>query len=262
MSLSTPADPILLVTQYAGGGFAGWQRQPGPRTVQGEMERVLERLCGAPVAAVAAGRTDAGVHAHGQAVGVRVPPRWTPASLRRAMNALLPGDIWIAEAHRMAAEFHPRWSATARRYGYLVGSDEAARSPFRRPFEWHVRRPLDPGALAAEAEVLLGEHTFRAFAIAHTAPPTDPHRCVVHLARWVPREGGWTFEIEANRFLHHMVRFLVSTMVEVASGRRPRGTMARLLAAPDNRETPPPAPPEGLSLRAVTYPRELYRGDA
>jgi tRNA pseudouridine38-40 synthase len=256
------ADPILLVTQYDGGRFAGWQRQPGQRTVQGEMERILRRLCDGDVSAVAAGRTDGGVHAHGQGVGVRVPPRWHPLSLRRAMNALLPDDIWVASAHRMAPEFHPRHSATARRYGYLVGTDEAARSPFRRPFEWWVRQPLEPAALHDEAAVLVGEHTFRAFAVANTAPATDHHRCIIRSAQWVERAGGWTFEIEANRFLHHMVRFLVSTMIEVATGRRPRGTVGDLLVAPDNRATPAPAPPCGLSLRAVTYPAHLYRGDA
>lgn len=251
-------EPILLVTQYDGGGFAGWQRQPDQRTVQGEMERVLTRLCASPVSAVAAGRTDAGVHAHGQGVGVRVAARWTPAALQRAMNALLPGDIWVADAHRMTADFHPRFSAIARRYDYLVGTDDAARSPFRRRYEWAVPRPLAPEALHGEAACLLGEHTFRAFAVAHTAPIDDHHRCVIHHAAWVPREGGWVFEVEANRFLHHMVRFLVGTMIDVAQGRRPRGTIARLLGTADNAETSPPAPPQGLSLRRVTYPPPCY----
>ena len=250
--------PILLVTQYDGRGFAGWQRQPGQRTVQGEVERVLARLCGAPVAAVAAGRTDAGVHAHGQGVGVQPGGRWDPPGLRRALNALLPDDIWVVEAHRMVPGFHPRFSATARRYRYLVGTDEGARSPFRRHLEWGVRPALAAEALHAEAASLLGEHVFRAFAVAHTAPAHDHHRCIIHQARWVPRDGGWCFEVAANRFLHHMVRFLVGTMVEVAAGRRPAGTVARLLTAADNRDTAPPAPPHGLSLRAVTYPVASY----
>jgi tRNA pseudouridine38-40 synthase len=254
--------PILLVTQYDGGRFAGWQRQPTSRTVQGEMEAVLARLCGTHVPATGAGRTDAGVHAHGQGVGVRVPARWSANSLRRAMNALLPDDIWVAEAHRMTAEFHPRFSATARGYGYLVGTDEAARSPFRRHWEWAVTRPLDADALRGEAESLLGEHTFRAFAVAHTAPIDDHHRCIIQRAAWVPRDGGWVFEVTANRFLHHMVRFLVGTMIDVALGRRPRGTIARLLVAPDNSETSPPAPPHGLSLRQVVYPSVCYDPDA
>ena len=250
--------PILLVTQYDGGRFAGWQRQPAVRTVQGDMEAVLARLCSGPVPAVGAGRTDAGVHAHGQGVGVRVPGHWTPDKLRRAMNALLPADIWIADAHRMTPEFHPRYSATARRYGYLIGTDDEARSPFRRRVEWAVPYPLDAVALQAEADSVLGEHTFRAFAVAHTAPADDHHRCIIQHARWVARDGGWVFEIAANRFLHHMVRFLVGTMVEVAQGRKPRGTVARLLVAPDNRETAAPAPAHGLSLREVTYPAALY----
>lgn len=250
---------ILLVTQYDGGRFAGWQRQPDARTVQGDMEAVLRRLCGdQPISAVGAGRTDAGVHAHGQGVGVRVPVRWTAESLRRALNALLPDDIWVADAHEMTADFHPRRSATARRYDYLVGTDEGARSPFRRRYEWAVRQPLDAAALADEAASLMGEHTFRAFAVANTAPIDDHHRCVIQHAAWVPRDGGWVFEVAANRFLHHMVRFLVGTMIDVAQGRRPRGTIARLLVTPDNHETSAPAPAHGLSLRQVVYPASCY----
>lgn len=254
--------PILLVTQYDGGRFFGWQRQTDTRTVQGEMERVLYQLCGDEIPAIGAGRTDTGVHAHGQGVGVRLPERWTPEAVRRAMNALLPSDIWIAEAHRMVPAFHPRRSASARRYSYLVGTDEATRSPFRRRFEWPLGRPLDGEALKAEASALLGEHTFRAFAVARTAPIEDNHRCLIHRATWTACDGGWLFEIEANRFLHHMVRFLVGTMVEVAQERRPRGTIARLLGLSHNADTSRLAPSSGLSLRHVTYPAELYHDGA
>ncbi len=253
--------PILLVTQYDGGRFSGWQRQPAVRTVQGDMESALARLCAGPCPAVGAGRTDAGVHAHGQGVGVRLGDRWTAMSLRRAMNALLPDDIWVAASHRMVEEFHPRRSATRRRYRYLVGTDESARSPFRRRFEWALGRPLEAELLHHEAASLLGEHTFRAFAVAHTAPIDDHHRCVIHHAAWTEREGGWVFEVTANRFLHHMVRFLVGTMVEIAQGRRASGTIARLLAAPDNTDTSAPAPAQGLSLHEVTYPTDLYTAE-
>jgi tRNA pseudouridine38-40 synthase len=249
---------ILLVTQYEGGQFAGWQRQPDARTVQGEMERVLERLCGVPTPAVGAGRTDAGVHAHGQGVGVRVTDRWTPAALQKAMNALLPPDIWVQSAHAMAPTFHPRRSAIGRRYRYLVGADPGSRSPFRRRYEWAVAKALDAESLTGEAAALSGEHEFRAFAVAHSAPVHDHHRCVIHHATWQERDGGWVFEIAANRFLHHMVRFLVGTMVEVAQGRRPRGSIARLLTLAHNAETAAPAPAHGLSLHQVVYPSTLY----
>lgn len=254
---------LQLVTQYDGGRFSGWQRQLDARTVQGEIESVLAQITGGIVPVAGAGRTDTGVHATGQVASIRLPARWTPEAVRRALNAMLPDDIWIAEAHRMAPEFHARFSAMARRYSYLVGTDEAARSPFRRRYEWAIRLPLNAEALAEESESLLGEHTFRAFAKARTAPVSDDHRCMIHEARWKPREGGWEFEVEANRFLHHMVRFLVGTMIDVGLGRRPRGTIARLLAASDNLDTSTVAPAHALTLRAVRYPAALYlTGDA
>lgn len=250
---------ILLVTQYDGTRFAGWQRQPDLRTVQGEMERALSRLAGGRhVRATAAGRTDAGVHALGQAVGVRMPTAWAADRLQRAVNSLLPADIRVSEAQHVVADFHPRFSATSRQYRYLLGTDDSAHSPFRKPWEWALGRPVDGEALKAEAQVLPGEHTFRAFAVAHTAPVNDHHRCIIQHAAWVPREGGWVFEISANRFLHHMVRFLVGTMVDVALGRRQPGTLQRLLLASANNETSPPAPPQGLFLNAVIYPELLY----
>jgi tRNA pseudouridine38-40 synthase len=249
---------VQLVLHYDGSGFSGWQRQPDRRTVQAELEAALERLCNAPIGALAAGRTDAGVHARGQAVGVHVPERWSPAPLRKALNAVLPADIWIASAHDMRSDFHARYSATAREYAYYVGTDEQAHSPFRRRVELAVERALDRGALDETATLLLGEHSFRAFAVRGTAPSDDDHRCHVRVARWRDRPGGLVLEIEANRFLHHMVRFLVGTMLDVAMGRRPACDVADLLSAADNGEVSPPAPAHALFLERVVYPAELY----
>jgi len=246
------------VLHYDGAQFSGWQRQPSARTVQGVLEDALERLCATPTPALGSGRTDAGVHARGQAVGVRVPERWPAAALRRALNAILPDDVWVAAAYEMRDDFHARYSAAARRYSYAVGLDDGARSPFRRPWEWAFGRPVRVDLLAAEAAPLVGEHEFYAFAVRGTAPPDDDHRCCVREAVWRQRPGGVSFEIEANRFLHHMVRFLVGTMLDVASGRREPGTVARLLAARSNREVSPPAPPHALYLERVEYPPHLY----
>ena len=253
-----PARTVQLVLHYDGAAFAGWQRQPSERTVQGVLEGALERLCGTHVPVLGAGRTDAGVHARGQAAGVRVAERWRPAELRRALNAVLPQDVWVESAHEMRPEFHARYSAIARRYSYRIGTSEAAFSPFRRAREWPVVRPLDRGALEQAAAAIVGEHVFRAFAVRGTAPERDEHRCRVAVARWTWEDDRLAFEIEANRFLHHMVRFLVGTMIEIALGRRSAETMGRLLAAPDNAEVSPPAPPNALFLERVTYPPELY----
>jgi tRNA pseudouridine38-40 synthase len=249
---------LQLVLHYDGTGFSGWQRQPDRRTVQGVLEEALTRLCSAPTAALGSGRTDAGVHARGQAVGARVPDRWTPASIRRALNAVLPDDVWVASAHAMRDDFHARFSATARRYSYYVGTDEETSSPFRRRMEWSVLRPVDRAALDEGARRIVGEHSFRAFAVRGTAPPSDDHRCRVLDATWREREGGLVFEIEANRFLHHMVRFLVGTMMESALGRRPVADLAVLLEAADNEEVSPPAPAHALFLDRVRYPVDLY----
>ena len=141
--------PYLAVIQYDGGGFAGWQRQPADRTVQAEFEAVLERLMGRKTAATGAGRTDTGVHALGQAVSFLGGERWdAPASdLRRALNALLPREIWVQQVHVMRPGFDARRSATARRYRYLIGTDEGAASPFRKPYEWALGRALDTSAV-------------------------------------------------------------------------------------------------------------------
>src|SRR5512139_208304 len=189
--------------QYDGTRFVGWQIQPRGRTVQGELEAVLARLCTVPIRAHAAGRTDAGVHALGMAVSAVVPARWTPVALRSALNALLPPDVWVAQVVEAQPGFHARRSASGRAYRYRIGTDEAARSPFRRPYEWALGRELDPGVLARLADALLGAHDFRALAV-HTGIKRNC-RCDIRRARWERREGGtgWEFHVAADRFLHH-----------------------------------------------------------
>lgn len=249
---------VQLVLHYDGAGFSGWQRQARGRTVQGVLEAALTRLCALPVQALGSGRTDAGVHARGQAVGVRVPARWTGPELRRALNAVLPHDIWVAAAHAMHPEFHARFSAVARSYSYYVGTDAGVHSPFRRRWEYARRGELDVPLLQAAAVGIVGEHAFRAFAVKGTAPETDDHRCRIEYARWSTRAGGLLFEIKANRFLHHMVRFLVGTMLDVAAGRRPPADIPQLLGASDNSGVSAPAPAHGLFLDRVDYPVHLY----
>ncbi len=252
---------VQLVLQYDGHRFAGWQRQRDDRTVQGVLEQSLSRLCAEHVPVIGAGRTDAGVHALGQSAGVRVKEKWEPAELRRALNAILPDDVWVADAHPMRDDFHARFSATSRAYRYMVGTDRMAESPFRRGRELAWRRRIDRSLLDGSARVVVGEHCFRGFAVKGTAPATDDHCCIVYEASWREREGGLFFTIRANRFLHHMVRFLVATMLDVACGRRSPEAVSFILAADDNRQVSPPAPPHALFLERVEYPQELYTGE-
>ncbi len=266
--MTSRSHPFLAVVQYDGSGFAGWQRQPKDRTVQADFEAVLERLMGRRTVATGAGRTDTGVHALGQGVSFRGSERWgtEPNALRRALNALLPREIWVQQVHRMRPGFDARRSATARRYRYLIGTDDAAASPFRRPYEWALGPggrgggggALDVSALQRAAVALVGAHDFRGLAAA--GANTAHYRCRVALAEWAPRADGMgmAFTVEADRFLHHMVRFIVGTMVDIALGRRPPADFPRLLSATDNLAASPPAPPQGLYLEAVQYPPDLY----
>ena len=255
-----PDRAIQLVVQYDGTDFSGWQVQPETRTVQGVLEATLERLASGPVRVTGAGRTDAGVHASGQAAGATLAEHWTPERIRRALNQQLPHDVWIAAAHEMAPSFHARFSATRRRYRYVVGLRDDSWSPFRRRFlhPWPGSAAPDRSHLDWCAAQLHGTHTFRGFAVRGTAPDDDNHVCDILECRWTESEGLLTLEIEANRFLHHMVRFLAGTMLEIAAGRRPRADFTALLAAPDNDEVSPPAPACGLTLERVTYPAHLY----
>jgi tRNA pseudouridine38-40 synthase len=245
---------IKLTLHYDGGAFHGWQIQPGVRTVQGEVEAVLSRLADRPVTVLAAGRTDTGVHATGQVVGVEMPETWTAAALLKSLNALLPADVWAADAESVPPTFHARYSAIARGYIYRVGTAPTAWSPFRRRWCWPLLDTLDRGALDQGAAALVGEHSFRGYAKA--GQPERGYRCTVHTAAWREWDrGGLEFRVVANRFLHHMVRYLVGTMVDAARGRRPVPDVAGLLdeSRLDALETSPPAPAEGLFLARVYY---------
>ena len=127
--------------------------------------------------------------------------------------------VWVKAAYTMDSRFHARYSALSRCYSYYVGTDDDANSPFRRRYEWRAPgKDLEEGALHQAASMIVGDHAFRGFAVRGTAPAADDHHCLVSSAEWRVREGGYVFVIEANRFLHHMVRFLVGTMLEVALG--------------------------------------------
>lgn len=246
---------LALTLHYDGGAFFGWQSQREERTVQGDLEAAIERLTGARRTVIGSGRTDRGVHATGQVAAVTVPARWTPTAFRKAMNAVLPDDVWVREARAVPISFHPRYDATARTYAYRVGLHEEAGSPFRRRWCWPLRGSLDRELLERAADVLPGAHSFAAFAKA--GQPERGDRCTVRAARWTPWESlGVELTITADRYLHHMVRYLVGTMVEIATEKRPLADLRALLdeGPTPARKTSPPAPAWGLFLTRVEYP--------
>ncbi|MDZ4674652.1 MAG: tRNA pseudouridine(38-40) synthase TruA [Gemmatimonadota bacterium] len=248
---------FLLQLEFDGGQFAGWQRQAAGRTVQGELERVLSRLADRQVVAHGAGRTDAGVHAEGLGVTCLLPARWDAPSLLRAVNALLPEDCRVVQAQEVSPNLHARRSASARTYRYELGTDPESHSPFRRRWEWALARSVDLTTMAETAARLVGEHDFHRLSVRNS--PRPHYRCVVRAATWEVRADGTGahFHITADRFLHHMVRMLVGTMVDIGLGRRPGADLGRLLQHDPSVRTSPPAPAEGLYFVVADYPSEL-----
>ncbi len=234
-----------LTLAYDGTGFAGWARQPGRRTVQGEVERALATLRRGDVPLRVAGRTDRGVHALAQVVSHVGPP-----AEARALNGLLPPDVVVAASEPAPDGFDARRDATSRAYRYRV---LASRTP--DPFErgralWWPHR-LDRAALCACAQALVGEHDFTAF-----TPTQGRHRHVrrrVLAARWVEVGGVLSFEIEAESFLRHMNRVLVATMLEVGGGRRGLADFRGLLEGCPRADAGATAPPHGLWLLGAGY---------
>jgi tRNA pseudouridine38-40 synthase len=237
-----------LLVEYDGTDFAGWARQPGARTIQGELERALAVVLRREAPLTVAGRTDAGVHAVAQ---VASHPG-TPAP-SRSLNALLPADVAVLASAAAAAGFDARRDATSRAYRYRLLVREV-RSPFERRVALHWPYGLDRGALHACAAQLPGAHDFTAF----TPTQTDHVHFIrrVRSARWEadPADPGrLEFVIEADAFMRHMVRVLVGTMLEAASGRRHPDSFAELLGGRSRSAAGPTAPPHGLTLIGVGY---------
>ena len=191
----------------------------------------------------------------GQTISFEVSEKWTSRDLHRAMNSLLPEDIWVESVGNAPSGFDARKQATSRRYRYVIGCDPAASSPFRRRYEWALCRWPDMSLLDKAASLFLGEYDFTAFAAVGQEKPH--YRCDIILSEWVRREEGKgiIFNIEANRFLHHMVRFIVGTIVDVGMKKRPLEDISLLLAAADNSQTSTPAPAHGLYFMHAEYPQ-------
>lgn len=235
---------------YDGARFSGWTKQPGRRTVQGELEEALARLFGEPIMLTVAGRTDTGVHALAQVVSFATlrPP---PDSLRRALNALTGSDISVNAAGPTIDGFSARRDAKSRRYRYRVETASVP-SPFERGRVLRWPYDLDEGVLDRCAEVLIGPHDFTAFT------PTDSEH--THFGRRII-DATWSresesilrFEIEADAFLRSMVRVLVGTILEVGSGRRTIEDFIRLIGGATRPEAGKTANPHGLYLLSVSY---------
>jgi tRNA pseudouridine38-40 synthase len=245
---------LKLILAYDGGAYAGWQIQPDKPTVQGVLEATLKQITQETIRVSAAGRTDAGVHALGQVVGLATETRLCNADLHRALNAVLPNDVAVLTVEDAPERFHATHHAVAKCYRYQIHNGRTP-SIFDRQYAWHYPQPLDAAAMHAAGQFLVGQHDFSSFETAGSER-ADSIR-TIHELKVLRGTGEMsnrvTVDVAGDGFLYNMVRTIVGTLVEVGDGSRPVEWPAAVLEARDRRTAGQTAPPHGLFLVSVTY---------
>jgi tRNA pseudouridine38-40 synthase len=238
------------VCAYDGTAFAGWQSQPGGVAIQDVIEARVAQMFGGLIRIHASGRTDAGVHAHGQVFHFDAPWRHGPEKLRAALRMGLPPTIQIKSVRAVTAAFHARFSATGKIYVYHLHLGDA--DPFTRPFAWVIERPLDLAAMREAAKRLQGKHDFRAFSALNGPPKEDTVRDLRRL-ELTTRGRHVRITAEADGFMYKMVRSLVGALVAVGDGNLTPAQIGDLLATGRRVARVQTAPSQGLFLQKVFY---------
>jgi len=238
-----------LTIQYDGTDFHGWQVQAKGRTVQGDIENALSIIFPEEkISLFGAGRTDAGVHALGLVANIKLPQKLSANELRKAINGNLSQDVRIDSAEVVEDKFHARFSATAREYEYRLAKTY---SPVTRNFTAPLKWKIDTKVLMDCAEILIGEHDFTQFCKA--TAEVDNKNCIVFDSQWKETSELLIFSIKANRFLQHMVRYLVGAMLEVGRGRYAVSDFNNLVNNTKSEAVVVRAPAKGLFFKKINY---------
>lgn len=241
---------IKLIIQYDGAGYFGWQRQPEGSTIQAALEAALEKMLGRPVAVHAAGRTDSGVHALAMPAHVDLEHPIPTEKLPIALAAFLPAGLGVLAAEDVPADFDARRSAILRWYRYQIMNESLPRP--LGPRVWRVHRPLDLNAMEQGLALLRGHHDFRGFRSAQCQ--ANRTELTLEQATLLRGDGALlAFDFKCRSFLHHMIRFLVGTLVSLGQGQLTLERMRRILDEGERPQLILCAPPEGLCLMAVAY---------
>jgi tRNA pseudouridine38-40 synthase len=238
------------IVAYDGSGYSGFQRQVNALTVQEVLEDALTQVTQEVISLLAAGRTDAGVHATGQVVAFDTTWRHELKDLWRALNAVLPADVAFLKLEQSAVDFHPRYGASCRCYCYSI-YNAPVRNPLALRYSLHKSVALDVSAMQHAAGCLVGEHDFATF-----GQPSRPQGSTVRKivrAEWRGEIPHLFFDIEANAFLYRMVRSIVGTLLQVGQGKLSVNEFRNAFISCDRSQAGPTAPPQGLCLVRVKY---------
>ena len=242
---------IRMLLQYEGTRYQGWQRQTSSdNTIQGKLETLLTRMCDEPIEIQASGRTDAGVHAAGQVANFHTDSKMSLEEMQTYINTYLPEDIAVIGISEAAPRFHSRLNATGKCYVYRVINSDIP-DVFWRRYALEVPEKLDVDAMKAAAARLLGEHDFKSFTSAKKGKKSTVRR--IDEISIVQKENLLEFTFVGNGFLHHMVRILVGTLLEVGMGKRMPESMEDILAAQSREHAGYLVPSKGLTLMQVFY---------
>ena len=237
-----------ILVEYVGTNFVGWQIQKKGNSIQKVIQSILSRLLKQKIIIYGSGRTDAGVHALGQTAHINLPPKLSVDELLQAINGNLGQDVRIDQVEETKDDFHARFSATSREYEYHMVKNY---SPLTRNYAAELKWDINQDLLNECARILLGNHDFTSFCKA--TAEVEKKSCVINSASWKESKEMLIFKIKANRFLHHMVRYLVGTSLEVARGRYSIKDFNDLLNNVETDILVVRAPAKGLFLKLVTY---------
>ena len=240
---------VKLLIEYDGTDYSGWQIQQNGRTVQGKIENGLETILGSKTALIGAGRTDRGVHALAQSANFKIENSMPPDKIRSSLNGVLPRDIRILNAMYVDDNFDSRRDASARQYLYKMVKRETA---LDRLYALKVVKNLNYQEMDSAAELVRTKTDFNSFCKASSE--TENRKCKVSKSEWHDNGDFLYYTIRADRFLHHMVRSLVGTMIEIGRGKLNIDDLEGIFAESDRRAAGPTAPAHGLYLERVFYP--------
>lgn len=246
---------ILLTVEYDGTAYAGWQRQLNGLAVQQVLEEALQRATGQPVTVTGASRTDAGVHAHGQAVHFDTASSIPPEKYPFVLNTMLPRDVRVLSGREVPPDFHARFMTCGKQYTYRIINSRHG-SAIRRSTHTHVPVPLDMAPMECAAQTLLGKHDFAAFQASGGTAKTTVR--TIHSISLTRHEDEIILTIEGDAFLYNMVRIIAGTLIEIGQHRRGEDAFTRAISSGSRLDLGVTAPAHGLELTRVDYPQAAF----